>query len=74
MQPSAAAIAAWKKAVEADELYPHMEENNGLCLACGEWKYGGCEPDARDYECEACGTHAVYGAEECLIMIGEVGL
>jgi hypothetical protein len=35
----------------------------GLCVACGHTQ--GCvEPDARRYECEACGEKAVYGAEE----------
>lgn len=41
----------------------------GFCLACGN-EQGGCEPDAREYKCEACGERKVYGAEECLIMIG----
>jgi|GEM_PF-1693860 len=41
----------------------------GFCLACGEEAWG-VEPDARKYECEGCGRHAVYGAEE----IGLMGL
>jgi len=40
----------------------------GICLACGE-EHGGCEPDAREYECEYCGAHQVFGAEELLFMI-----
>lgn len=48
-------------AVEADR-------NAGFCLACGE-EASGVEPDARGYECEACGAKKVYGAEECLFMI-----
>ena len=44
-------------------------ENPGFCLACGE-DADGCEPDARKYECEACGECQVYGAEEVLIMLG----
>lgn len=41
---------------------------NGGCLACGEIQFGGCEPDARKYECEACGEHEVYGLAELAIM------
>ena len=39
----------------------------GVCLACGEVQ-GGCEPDARGYECESCGKRRVYGLEEALLM------
>lgn len=42
-------------------------ENIGYCLACGEEAYS-CEPDAREYECEVCGRHKVYGAQEILLM------
>ena len=42
-------------------------DNPGFCLACGE-EADGCEPDARRYECEACGEKRVYGAEELAIM------
>lgn len=42
-------------------------DNPGFCLACGE-EQDGCEPDARQYECETCGEHQVYGAEEVLLM------
>ena len=49
-------------AVEADD-------NLGFCLACGAEAYG-VEPDARRYECEECGAKKVYGAEECLFMVG----
>lgn len=41
-------------------------DNSGWCIECGEEAYG-VEPDARGYECEACGKHAVYGAEELLV-------
>jgi len=40
----------------------------GFCLACGAEAYN-VEPDARRYECEDCGAHKVYGAEELLLMI-----
>ena len=42
-------------------------DNPGFCLACGN-EQEGCEPDARRYECEECGEHKVYGAQECLMM------
>jgi hypothetical protein len=40
-------------------------DNPGFCIVCGN-EAGGCEPDAREYECEACGECAVYGADELL--------
>ena len=47
----------------------HIQFNSGpgFCLACGE-EADGCEPDARQYECEACGERKVYGIEELLMM------
>lgn len=33
-------------------------ENPGFCTACGE-EQEGCEPDARNYECDNCGAHKV---------------
>ena len=44
------------------------EAVNGICLSCGEIQYGGVEPDARSYPCEACGEKEVYGLEEALLM------
>jgi len=41
-------------------------ESTGFCVACGAER-DGCEPDARNYPCEACGAMAVYGAEELLM-------
>ena len=34
----------------------------------GGEEHDGCEPDARNYPCDACGTNTVYGAQELLIM------
>ena len=51
------------EAIEADESL-------GYCTTCGD-EQGGCEPDARKYECESCGEMTVFGAEELLIMQGE---
>ena len=45
------------------------DNDEGFCLACGERAYG-VEPDARRYECEACGEPKVYGAEELLGVMG----
>ena len=49
-------------AVEADD-------GTGFCLACGD-QASGVEPDARNYECQACGRNRVFGAEEILMMGG----
>ena len=43
-------------------------DNPGFCLACGN-EAGGVEPDARRYECEACGERQVYGADELLMRV-----
>lgn len=43
-------------------------DNPGFCLACGA-EVEGVEPDAREYECEACGEPQVFGAEELLLRL-----
>lgn len=43
-------------------------DNPGFCLMCGN-EAGGCEPDAREYRCEACDAGQVFGAEELLMVI-----
>jgi hypothetical protein len=53
---------------EAVESEMTTLDNPGFCLACGA-DAEGVEPDARNYECQVCGSHAVYGAEEVLMMI-----
>lgn len=55
-----------ERVTEACERTFTSLDNPGFCLACGE-DADGCEPDARQYECELCGEHAVYGAEEIAI-------
>jgi predicted RNA-binding Zn-ribbon protein involved in translation (DUF1610 family) len=52
-----------------DAVQRHMMslDNPGFCTACGN-EQDGCEPDARKYECESCGEHHVYGADELLVM------
>jgi hypothetical protein len=42
-------------------------DDPGFCIACGH-EQGGCEPDARRYQCEACGERQVYGAEELALI------
>lgn len=44
------------------------DDHTGICGECGG-EQDGCEPDARKYECDDCGAKAVYGAEECLLML-----
>ncbi len=58
-----------KSVVTIEQIMAAVEQddNLGICLACGE-EQGGCEPDARGYECESCGQRKVYGAEELLMM------
>ena len=43
-------------------------DNPGFCLCCGA-EADGCEPDAEDYECEACGEPSVYGADEIFMRV-----
>lgn len=56
------------KASSTDELMEHAEEYDGICIKCGEWTAGGCEPDAREYKCYSCGSQSVYGAEEVVFL------
>jgi hypothetical protein len=51
-----------------EEFQSLDDDNCGLCIRCGEITVGCVEPDARAYECEACETKGVYGAQELLIM------
>jgi hypothetical protein len=44
-------------------------DNPGFCLICGA-EASGVEPDAENYECEACGSDQVFGAEQLLFEIG----
>lgn len=56
--------------ISLDQLLEAVQSGDdmGFCLACGAEAYG-VEPDARQYECEECGKHKVYGAEELLMMV-----
>ena len=43
----------------SEEEYQDLcADNGGYCLKCHSEAYG-VEPDARRYECEKCGAHAV---------------
>lgn len=56
-----------QRVMDAVEREMTSLDNPGICLACGN-EQDGCEPDARRYECEACGERQVYGAQELLLM------
>jgi len=59
--------------IDVDRVIEAIAEDSysGFCTECGN-EQDGCEPDARNYKCEACGSRSVFGAEELLIM-GLVG-
>lgn len=44
------------------------DDYNGACKECGCLHFGGIEPDAENYPCEACGMMEVYGLEQLLVM------
>ncbi len=55
--------------INSAEFFDAVEDSAGFCNACKEIvNHGGCEPDARDYLCESCGSNSVYGMEEALLM------
>ena len=56
-----------ERLLEAAESQLFGDENPGFCINCGEER-DGCEPDARNYPCEACGENKVYGASELISM------
>lgn len=55
----------WKPSLA--EVESADDNNEGFCLACGETEPG-VEPDARRYECSACGEKMVYGGVELALM------
>ena len=56
----------WKPSAKWIQAALARDDNDGFCLAC-KHDQGGCEPDMRRGECEACGELKVYGAEELLL-------
>lgn len=57
-----------EKIEEAVERRMSSLDNPGFCIECGA-EADGCEPDAREYQCEACGAMAVYAADELLLEV-----
>ncbi len=58
-----------------DELEEHMDSDDGWCVHCkGVTRFGGCEPDARQYNCEECGQNSVYGMKEAACVMCVVPL
>lgn len=55
-----------ERVMEAVERSQTSLDNPGFCVACGA-DAEGVEPDARRYECEACGEPGVFGADELLL-------
>ena len=54
------------RVVEAVERSNTSLDNPGFCIVCGA-NAESVEPNAREYQCEACGQPGVYGAEELLM-------
>jgi len=54
----------------ADQIIEALENDEyaGFCMVCGA-EHDGIEPDARNYECEECGSLEVFGAEELLFQL-----
>ncbi len=50
-----------------EQIEEAMADDYGFCTSCGAER-DCCEPDARNYECEECGEHKVFGAEELVAM------
>lgn len=64
MHPSITA----ERVIDAAQREMTTLDNPGFCIACGE-EQDGCEPDARNYECEHCGALKVFGAAELLMVM-----
>jgi len=57
-----------KRVMAADMRQKLTLDDPGFCLACGH-EQGGCEPDAHNLTCEACGEDEVMGAADLLMEI-----
>ncbi len=57
-----------ERVTEAVERSDTTLDNPGFCTLCGA-EADGVEPDARKYQCEACGSPSVYGADELLLIM-----
>ncbi len=49
------------------EYQAHVDAYDGVCLACGEMRYGDTEGDAEGYPCDSCGKDKVMGIENAMI-------
>jgi len=56
------------RVVDACKRRHYGLDDPGFCIECGH-EQGGCEPDAREYKCEACGEKKVYGSDELIYHI-----
>ena len=56
-----------KRVEDAVNRQMTTHDNPGFCIKCGQ-ECGGCEPDARRYECHTCGSRTVYGAAELFLI------
>lgn len=54
-------------AISEDEYLEACDSNSGWCTECEEFTGDFAEPDAREYECPACGEKTVFGAEQALL-------
>jgi len=52
---------------EMEEIMFGNDYGRGFCIVCGADRYG-CEPDAENYHCDDCGSKAVMGAEQALLL------
>ena len=57
-----------ERVLDALERHRTVLDDPGFCAACGV-DVDGIEQDAHGYQCDACGSHAVHGAGELLIMM-----
>jgi hypothetical protein len=55
------------KPITIEQYHALDNDMAGMCIACRN-EQSGCEPDARRYECEACGEKEVYGPHEFLML------
>ena len=55
-------------AVKEADYVDATDSYTGWCKTCKAFTTGCVEPDAEDYECEACGANTVVGAEDALML------
>jgi hypothetical protein len=53
--------------VTPEQYLAHEATNQGLCLRCGSWS-GGTDPGAANRKCGSCGSHALHGIEQALLL------